>query len=305
MNPFDLNNAATFENWANAKLGAWQKRRDEDFLGVVPLSHDLDFENQTLSECARQIKDYNFMLYRVDDGIEDAPEFVKRLAVRFGLQMLDKNLCAEEDSLTKLTVVDHHRAHSYIPYTDKAIGWHTDGYYNPMSQRVKSFILHCEQPAASGGENALLDPDMVYIYLRRKNPEYIRALMQDQAMCIPANEENGVLIRPQTCSPVFLQEPSNSKDSDNVSLLMRFSKRKRHIIWQDDALTQEALHCLFEFLESDSEFIVRYRLNSGEGVVSNNVLHARTAFKDDEQHKRVYYRARFYHPINLDEAEID
>ena len=37
---------------------------------------------------------------------------------------------------------------------------------------------------------------MAYILLRDENPDYIRALMQPDAMTIPANVEQGIEIRP-------------------------------------------------------------------------------------------------------------
>jgi hypothetical protein len=161
-----------------------------------------------------------------------------------------------------------------------------------MHQRVLAMVLHCQQPAAEGGINQLLDPDMAYIHLRDREPRYIEALSQPAVMCIPENVENGEIIRPQTCSAVFMQEQDHS-------LGMRFSKRKRNIIWADDALTQEALDCLFEFLDSDSPYHVEYRLKAGEGVINNNVLHTRSAFKDNVEHKRIYYRARYYNRIHI------
>jgi len=41
-------------------------------------------------------------------------------------------------------------------------------------------------------------------------------------------------------------------------------------------------------------YIYRGRLESGMGLVSNNVLHDRAAFSDDATHKRHYYRARYF-----------
>ena len=42
-----------------------------------------------------------------------------------------------------------------------------------------------------------------------------------------------------------------------------------------------------------------YRLNEGEGIVCNNVLHNRTAFEDyeDENKRRLLYRGRFYNRV--------
>ena len=52
-------------------------------------------------------------------------------------------------------------------------------------------MLHCVSPAADGGENGLLDPEIAYLRLRDENPEFIRALMAPDAMTIPANTEEG------------------------------------------------------------------------------------------------------------------
>ena len=51
----------------------------------------------------------------------------------------------------------------YIPYTNKKLNWHTDGYYYPINLSVKSFLLHCENQAASGGKNQLIDHE-VFIF---------------------------------------------------------------------------------------------------------------------------------------------
>jgi hypothetical protein len=40
-------------------------------------------------------------------------------------------------------------------------------------------------------------------------------------------------------------------------------------------------------------------LQAGEGLISNNVLHNRTAFEDGPGHRRLIYRARFYDRIDL------
>ncbi len=37
----------------------------------------------------------------------------------------------------------------------------------------------------------------------------------------------------------------------------------------------------------------RCRLGSGQGIIGNNVLHDRTAFRDGETGQRLVYRARF------------
>jgi hypothetical protein len=292
MGHLDLNDETAYLQWVEYKLAAYENRKLNDFPLIVDIQNDGSIDASALNIIGEHIRAYNFALYRMVGEIDNHLEAVKHIGQQMGLQELDKNLCAREDRTTKLTVQDNGRAHQYIPYSNKAIGWHTDGYYNPMHQRVLAMVLHCEQPAAEGGENQLLDPDMLYIHLRNQNPAFIRALSQPQVMCIPENIEDGVLIRPQTCSAVFLQEQDHA-------LAMRYSKRKRNIIWAEDALTREALACLEEYLESESPYHIRYRLKAGEGVINNNVLHTRTAFVDSPENKRVFYRARYYNRINI------
>jgi hypothetical protein len=292
MGHLDLNDEAAYLQWVEEKKAAYENRKLNDFPLIVDIQNDGSIDDSALNIIDEHIRAYNFALYRMVGEIDDHLQAVKHIGRQMGLQELDKNLCAREDRTTKLTVQDNGRAHQYIPYSNKAIGWHTDGYYNPMHQRVLAMVLHCEQPAAEGGENQLLDPDMLYIHLRNQNPAFIQALSQPQVMCIPENIEDGVLIRPQTCSAVFLQEQDHA-------LAMRYSKRKRNIIWADDVLTREALVCLEEYLESDSPYHIRYRLKAGEGVINNNVLHTRTGFIDSSESKRVFYRARYYNRINI------
>ena len=41
---------------------------------------------------------------------------------------------------------------------NKKLNWHTDGYYD--EKPIFSWLLHCEEPAHSGGENYLLDHEL-------------------------------------------------------------------------------------------------------------------------------------------------
>ncbi len=292
----NLDDKKAYQAWRGDKLKQYDQRDSIGLARLVAVGTDGAFSADSLDAIKRQIEAFNFALYRAQGAIDDSVATIKTIGRQAGLRELDKNLCAHEDRLTRLTVQDHGRAHQYIPYSNKAIGWHTDGYYNPMHQRVLAMVLHCEQPAAQGGVNQLLDHDMAYIHLRDIEPRYVEALMQPDAMCIPENVEDGVTIRPTTCSAVFVPEQA---ENGQVSLAMRYSRRKRNILWADNDLTREAVACLEEFLDSDSPWHVSYRLKAGEGVLCNNVLHTRSAFTDDALHKRVYYRARYYNRIQF------
>ena len=129
--------------------------------------------------------------------------------------------------------------------------------------------------------------DRVYIHLRDRNPDLIRALMHPEAMTIPPNIESGSEIRGACPGPVF------SVDALTGSLHMRYSARKRNIVWRDDELTREAANLITQVLDIE-EITYKYRLEAGEGVICNNVLHKRAGFQDSADEKRLMYRARYY-----------
>ena len=181
----------------------------------------------------------------------------------------------------------------YIPYTNRPLNWHTDGYYNTAEQQVRGIVMHCAAEPASGGDNLFLDPEIAYIRLREADPDFIAALMQPDAMTIPANEVDDRVIRPEQSGPVF------SVDTHGGALHMRYTARTRSIRWKEDDKTRDAAGFLVELLASDSPYIFRHRLHAGQGIICNNVLHKREAFTDDTAagQERLLFRARYHDRI--------
>lgn len=284
--PFSLEDEAAYQAWRQQKL----VRRPALEELLVPLA---DPFNLTADEKVR-IQDLcrrcNAAIYKVSDKGQSADKaVVHQLGLQFGLSRLDDNLRADEDDITSLTVTEQ-QGNQYIPYTNRPLSWHTDGYYNAPRDQVRGIILHCARPSAAGGDNSLIDHELVYLHLRDENPAYIEALMHPEAMTIPPNVEAGTEIRGACSGPVF------SVDGLTGSLHMRYSARKRNILWRDDTLTREAANRITQLLEID-EFTYRYRLKAGEGVICNNVLHKRSGFEDSPDQKRLMYRARYYDRI--------
>lgn len=79
---------------------------------------------------------------------------------------------------------------------------------------------------------------------------------------------------------------------------MRYSARKKNIHWRDDRITTAAREFLTELLDDEGGPVIRYDLQAGQGLISNNVLHNRTAFEDGPGQKRLLYRARFFDRID-------
>ena len=129
-----------------------------------------------------------------------------------------------------------------------------------------------------------------YLLLRDEDPDLARALMQPDALSIPANIEAGREIRPARVGPVF-------SVADDGSLHMRYSARQRNIVWREDAATARATERISELL-ADESLVIRYQLKAGESLVSNNVLHNRSGFEDSDAHKRLMYRARYFDFVN-------
>ncbi|QKQ24925.1 TauD/TfdA family dioxygenase [Candidatus Reidiella endopervernicosa] len=283
--PISLDNDDLYQRWRDQKLEGYPKGLGDLLVEINDPRKLTESEHAALlSRCQKA----NMALYVSNTGTDTDPEIPLTMARRFGLQYLNKNWLADESGLTSLTVRGDGVRQDYIPFSNRAINWHTDGYYNQASKQIHALNLHVTQQAASGGENALMDHEIAYILLREKNPEYIRALMGANAMTIPARiDEGGTVARQEEPGPVFSIMPSGD-------LHMRYTIRVNNVMWADDEVSREALAFLEELLNSDSPYIYRGRLESGMGLVSNNVLHDRAAFSDDADHKRHYYRARYF-----------
>lgn len=289
--PFSLKDESAYRAWREAKLVDYPETIAELLVEIKDANQLSEAEHQAMLE---RIRKTNMMVYQFADSAPVDKSVIHALGRQFGLTHLDSNLCADEDSITSLQVIPEGRKQGYIPYSNLRISWHTDGYYNEVAHRIRAMVLHCVSDAAQGGDNLLLDHEICYIHLRDTNPDYIRALMQPDAMAIPPNVEKGEEIRAGMSGPVF------SVNSASGQLHMRYTARTRSIEWHDDPLTREASQCITDFLASDSPYIFRHRLTPGQGVLCNNVLHARTAFEDDAEggKTRLLYRARYYDRIS-------
>ncbi|MBK5967449.1 MULTISPECIES: TauD/TfdA family dioxygenase [Thiorhodovibrio] len=284
---FDLDHDSAYARWREEKLS--RAPRDLGAL-VVEIKDPRQLsaaEHQALLERCQQA---NMAIYASRAGDDPSKDIPVAMGRAFGLHSLDHNRGADDDAITALTVQEDARHRDFIPYSNRPIAWHTDGYYNTADKQIRALLLHCVQPALEGGENALLDHEILYILIRDRNPAHIRALMQSDCMTIPAHTQDGQVLRPDRTGPVF------SVAADG-RLHMRFTQRSRNIRWREDSATKAAVDCLNELLGSPSPWHFHGRLKSGWGLVSNNVLHTRSGFGDGDQ-PRLLYRARYYERIS-------
>lgn len=269
-----------FESWRERKLARYP-RRAEDL--IVEVRDPRRLSASEVQEIQRVCSTANMAIYASPLADVADKEIPRRLGARLGLTRLRANPLADEDGISSLEVAPEKSARGYIPYSNRRLLWHTDGYYNAPGERIRAFILHCVRPAAAGGENRLLDPEIAYLLLRDADPRFVTALSAPDAMTIPANTEEGAA-RPAQTGPVF--------SSDGGALHMRYTARTRSIEWRPDEATQNAVQFLKQILETDSPCVFKVRLSAGQGLVCNNVLHDRSAFTDGTP-GRLVYRARY------------
>ena len=286
--PFDLDNDAAYHAWLENKMDDYPQDLEDI---IVEVNDPRKLSTAEFKVIRDLVKKTNMAIYAGNTGDDPDKEIPTMLARQFDLDSPDDNRGAD-DGVTALRVVDGDWRGEYIPYTNHSIHWHTDGYYNPPDKQINSLILHCVSPAARGGENALLDHEIAYIRLRQENPEYIHALMQPDVMMIPANiNKQGEVIRPDRYGPVF-------SILDDGNLNMRYTARTRSIQWKTDPMVQQAVALLHGYLHTDSPYIYRGILQAGQGLICNNVLHDRSGFEDDDEHKRLLYRMRYHQRVD-------
>ena len=242
---------------------------------------------------ARRIEKTNMAIYRFKPDYGQDRRAVTALTAQLGLGIPDHNLSADADGLSPIQAHPEGVRQRYIPYTDKKLNWHTDGYYHRPDRIIRTMLLHCARPAMEGGALETIDHEIVYGLLQERDSRLAEALLQPDTMTIPENGLVGPAYRGECSGPVFFEESG--------ALRMRYTARKHNVIWKRDALTQEAIAVLDEILNSSGDLIVRRSLKPGEGLICANVPHRRDAFIDSScvGERRLMYRGRYTRPLGI------
>lgn len=288
--PFNLSNDTVYQQWRSARFPYMNPVLDDLLVLIQDPYHLSDDEKAAVFE---RCEKFNMAIYQLRDTAIQDKSLVHELGKQLAMRRLDANLRADEDSVSSLQVREQ-VGNRYIPYTNKALSWHTDGYYNHLDKQIFGIIMHCVRPAIDGGVNSLLNPESLYITLRDENPAYIEALMHPDAMVIPDNIEAGKVIREAQGGPVFMVKPPVGAEAGRLH--MRYSARKRNIAWRDTEDTRDAVDMINRLMADDGN-VLKVKLEAGQGIICNNVLHNRTGFEDSTGQKRLMYRARYYDAV--------
>ena len=266
--------SAEFLRWAEEK----EKNIPQNTDGIIVNIHDIN--NVKISEIAKikeTINKYNSCIYSSKVALKTNTNLLK-FVESVGMRTYDCNNI-ESNEISTITPLQNNKI-NYIPYTDKSLNWHTDGYYDKKS--IFSWLLHCVNPATQGGENYFLDHELALREYILRNDD-VNNLMAEDALTIPESKDTS---RSEISTYVF------SFKNQYKKLHMRFSMRKDNIGTSPKA--NSAMTKLREIIENDcAKYSLTYKLQKNEGIITNNILHGREAFKDDKV-KRKLLRIRSY-----------
>ncbi len=266
--------SAEFLRWAEEK----ERNIPHNIDGIIVNIHDIN--NVKISEIAKikeTINKCNSCIYSSKIALKSNTNLLK-FVESIGMRTYDCNNI-ESNEISTITPLENNKI-NYIPYTDKSLNWHTDGYYDKKS--IFSWLLHCVHPATHGGENYLLDHELALReYVLRHDD--VNDLMSEDALTIPESKDTS---RSEISTYIF------SIKNQYKKLHMRFSMRKDNISTSPKA--GDAVTKLKAIIENDcAKYSLTYKLQKNEGIITNNILHGRKAFRDDKV-KRKLLRIRSY-----------
>lgn len=285
-----------YQQWRDQRL-TLQEQLSDSAPRFVELTSDLHStaDRAALAALCTQVRQHGFGLYQWTDIPLDITTSVSRLNSALSLTEQDNGVVQNESGLSLLKDMADSPRGRFIPYTSRAMGWHTDGYYNDPSATLRSFSLHCINAADSGGALHLMDYELLLIALREEEPDLLRLLSHPQCMTLPANKDNLGHNRPDRQVPVWFSLPDDQPG-------LRFTTRTQHISWRNTD-TQAAADRLAELIDCYSQWHHCVRLESGQGVITRNILHRREAFTDAKKGPpREILRGRY---LNIPHTALD
>ncbi|MCY4150472.1 MAG: TauD/TfdA family dioxygenase [Gammaproteobacteria bacterium] len=288
-----FSNNRQFLSWKKQKLNGYGAEYTNTPVNIADPFRIREDEYNHLVE---QVQRRNFVLYRLNPEYSESPQAIMALCRQLGLVSTIGNPESGKNHISCITdrTQDPENFSRYIPYTTKPLNWHTDGYYYPENRKVRSFVMHCVNPAESGGENSLIDHEMLYIQMQEQAPDLIACLSLPDTLKIPENIDQGQTLRDAFEGPVYSLD-------ENDHLYMRFTQRKHHIIWKQDPKVSQAIETLNALLSGPLLGKMTILLAKGEGILCNNIVHCRHAYTDSESKKvkRLLYRIRFNERIGM------
>jgi len=132
------NSTDGYREWRAAKLDNYPRSATElvtEIEGLLDMSGSQ--KQAILASCRRA----NMAIYSCRDAFVDR-KAILNFAGSFGLTQIDHHLCANADGVSELAVAADGVRGDYVPYSNRSLSWHTDGYYNDASRRLQAVVLN-------------------------------------------------------------------------------------------------------------------------------------------------------------------
>ncbi|MFZ3175398.1 MAG: TauD/TfdA family dioxygenase [Thiobacillus sp.] len=280
---FDLGSNEDYLKWRDEKLAAYPKNVGELVVELGDMTAMTPAEKAKILETVERA---NMCVYTAGSAELEMSSLLA-LGKQLGVRHTDKSARhAQSDELTDSGILK-----KAIPFSTRHCNWHTDATYYGSDNTIQALFLLCKRPAVEGGSNKVLDHEVLYIQLRDKDPDALEVLMRKDCFNYrnPATGE----IDLRRGGKVFWTNADGH-------LCHRFSFRKTDMAWSGDSDVAAAGRVLESLISDESAHAIEGRLESGMGLISNNVLHTREKLvdSDDAAKKRLLFRARFYDRVN-------
>jgi len=139
--PFNTTNIEQYQVWKNEKLHNYPAGVEEL---IVPINDPFKLSEEELYQLKNRLLKANMVIYALSSGDFSLKSIPEAIGKQLGIKQLDKNECADNDSFTSIQVMQQGLHNIYIPYSNKPLNWHTDGYYNKPDEQIYSMLLHCQ-----------------------------------------------------------------------------------------------------------------------------------------------------------------
>lgn len=280
---FDLKTDEDYKKWREEKLAAYPENVGDLVVELADMTAITDAEKSRILELVELA---NMCVYTAG-AAELSSDALLTLGVQLGVTDTDKSTRhPKSDELTDSGILN-----KAIPFSTRHVRWHTDATYYGSNKTVQALFLLCKRAALEGGSNKVLDNEILYILLRDKEPEALATLMEKD--CFNYKNPKTGEISQHLGGRVFWTNPDGH-------LCHRFSFRKMDMAWPEDSDVLAARDCLESLILNESGYVIEGRLESGMGLISNNVIHTREKLvdSDDASKKRLLFRARYYDRVN-------
>jgi hypothetical protein len=280
---FALDSDEDYLKWRDEKWAAYPSNVGELVVELADMTAISAAEKTKIMETVERA---NMCVYTAGSAELEMASLLA-LGKQLGVTRTDKSARhAQSDELTDSGILS--RA---IPFSTRHCNWHTDATYYGSDSTIQALFLLCKRPALEGGSNKVLDHEVLYIHLREKDAGALEVLMNENCFNYrnPATGE----VDPHRGGRVFWTNADGH-------LCHRFSFRKTDMAWSDKSDVAAARKVLESLISEESAHVIEGRLESGMGLISNNVLHTRERLVDsgDAARKRLLFRARFYDRVN-------